>query len=99
MQIAATNPIAIDRTEVPSTLIEKEKNIFREQLEKSGKPAAVVEKIVEGKLEKFYETACLLDQTFIKNDKIKIKDYLNELVAKINENIKIKRFTRFQIGG
>lgn len=99
MQIAATNPVSIDRTEVSSALVEKEKVIFREQLEKSGKPAAVVDKIVEGKLEKFYETVCLLDQSFIKNDKIKIKDYLNELVAKINENIKIKRFARFQIGG
>lgn len=99
MQIAATNPVSIDRSEVPAALVEKEKSIFREQLEKSGKPSSVVEKIVEGKIEKFYETACLLDQSYIKNDKIKIKDYLNELVAKINENIKIKRFTRFQIGG
>jgi len=98
MQIAAANPICINQEELDKTLIEKELEIIKEQLKKTGKPENLISKIAENKLEKFYETSCLMNQKFIKNDKIAIKDLLNDLVAKIGEKIKIKRFSRFQIG-
>ncbi len=98
MQIAATNPLAINKEDLPSEVLEKEKEIYRQQALDSGKPEKVVEKIVEGKLNKFYEQTCLLEQPYIRDDKIKIKDLLNELVAKTGEKIVIRRFVRFQLG-
>lgn len=98
MQIAACNPISISSDEVDAALIAKEREIFKAQLKESGKPDGVIDKIVDGKIQKFYETACLLDQPFIKNDKVRVRDLLNELMAKIGENIKIKRFVRFEVG-
>ncbi|MCS7163469.1 MAG: translation elongation factor Ts [Thermodesulfovibrio sp.] len=97
MQIAATNPQYIQREDIPQEVIEKEKEIYRSQI-KGNKPPQVIEKIVEGKLEKFYEEMCLLDQPFIKDPEKKIKDLISEKVAKFGENIKIKRFVRFQVG-
>lgn len=97
MQIAATNPQYIQREDIPQEVIEKEKEIYRSQI-KGNKPPQVIEKIVEGKLEKFYEEMCLLDQPFIKAPEKKIKDLISEKVAKFGENIKIKRFVRFQVG-
>ncbi|NPA39069.1 MAG: translation elongation factor Ts [Thermodesulfobacteria bacterium] len=98
MQIAATNPIAISREQVPSEVLEREKKIYEEQLKESGKPEHIIPKIIEGKLEKFYKENVLLEQDFIKNPEITIQDLLNELIAKTGEKIVIKRFCRFQIG-
>lgn len=98
MQIAAVKPLYVKREDIPSEVIEKEKEIYTTQAKATGKPDKVIEKIVEGKLEKFYEEVCLLDQPFIKDSNIKIKDLLTQLIAKIGENIQIKRFVRFQIG-
>jgi elongation factor Ts len=96
MQVAAANPIYVKREDIPAEIIEKEKEIARSQV--AGKPANVAEKIIAGKLEKFYEQFCLVDQPFIKDDKIKINDYLKSSIAKIGENIVIKRFARFKLG-
>ena len=96
MQVAATSPSYVSREEVPGHILEREKNVLKESVK--NKPENVVEKIIQGKLEKFYSETCLLDQPFVKNDKITIKDYLNELIGKIGENILIRRFVRFQIG-
>ncbi len=98
MQIAATNPIAIDRESVPEDILQKEKEIYASQAKDSGKPEKVIEKIVEGKLKKFFSEACLLEQTFVKNSDITIQDLVNELIAKTGENVVIKRFSRFQLG-
>jgi len=98
MQIAATNPVAISRDQVPQEILEREKKIYEEQLRESGKPEHIIPKIIEGKLEKFYKENVLLEQEFIKNPEITIQDLLNELIAKTGEKIVIKRFCRYQIG-
>jgi elongation factor Ts len=98
MQIAATNPIAISANTLPSEIVEGEREIYRDQALRSGKPEKVVEKIVEGKLKKFYSEVCLLNQDYIKNPDITVEDLLNELKAKTGENIVIRRFARFQLG-
>lgn len=98
MQIAATNPIAIDRESVPQDVLEKEKDIYATQASESGKPEKVIEKIVDGKLKKFFSEVCLLEQPFVKNADITIQDLLNEMMAKTGENIVIRRFARFQLG-
>lgn len=98
MQIAATNPVAIDRERVPEETIQNEKEIYTSQARETGKPEKVIEKIVEGKLKKFYSEACLLEQPFVKNPDITVQDLANELMAKTGENIVIKRFVRFQLG-
>lgn len=96
MQIAAFRPVCISEEEVDKDLVEKEKNIYREQLK--GKPAQVIDKIIEGKLQKYYTEICLLNQPFIKNDKISVSDLLKDLIAKMGENIKIRRFVRYEVG-
>ncbi|MFA5388814.1 MAG: translation elongation factor Ts [Candidatus Omnitrophota bacterium] len=96
MHVAATSPSYVSREEVPAHILEREKNVLKDSVK--NKPENVVEKIVQGKLEKFYSEVCLLDQFFVKNDKITIKEYLNELIGKIGENILIRRFVRFQVG-
>ncbi len=98
MQITASNPKYISREDVPNDIIEKEKEIFYAQVEKSGKPAKIIEKIVEGKLEKYFQTNCLKEQLFIKDNSKNINQLLLELIAKLGENIVIKRFARFQLG-
>jgi len=98
MHIAASNPVSIKREDVPAELVARETEIFKTQVLESGKPANIADKIVTGKLDKYYADNCLLEQVFVKNDKLKIQDLLNEIVAKIGENISIKRFARFQIG-
>jgi len=98
MQITASNPKYITREDVPNGIIEKEKEIFYAQVEKSGKPAPIIEKIVEGKLEKYFQTNCLKEQVFIKDNSKNINQLLLELIAKLGENIVIKRFSRFQLG-
>jgi elongation factor Ts len=96
MHIAATSPSYVSREEVPGHILEREKNVLKESVK--NKPENVLEKIVQGKLEKFYSEVCLLDQPFVKDDKITIKDYLNELIGKTGENILIRRFVRLQVG-
>jgi len=98
MQIAATSPVAIDRDQVPEEILQKEREIYASQARETGKPENVIEKIVEGKLKKFYSEACLLEQPFVKNPDITVQDLANEMMAKTGENIVIKRFTRFQLG-
>jgi elongation factor Ts len=99
MHIAASNPIGVRPEDVPPETIAKEKEIYAAQARETGKPEKVIEKIVEGKLKKFYEDSCLLNQAYVRNPDITVADLLNELVAKIGENISIKRFVRFQVGG
>lgn len=98
MQIAATAPQYISREQVPADVLEKEKEILRAQVAGEKKPANVVEKIVEGRLEKFFTDVCLVDQPFIRRPENSIKDLLTEHVAKFGENIVLKRFTRYQLG-
>ena len=96
LHVAAVNPICISRDEVPADLIEKEREIAASQAE--GKPPAAVQKIVEGKLNKYFATACLLDQPFVKDGEKSVQDILNEQISKLGENMQINRFSRFQIG-
>lgn len=96
MQIAAFRPICVSSVEVDPQLVEKERAIYREQL--SGKPAQIIDQIIEGKLEKYYTEICLLNQPFIKDDKLTVDDVLKGLIAKMGESIKIRRFVRFEIG-
>ena len=98
MQIAAQNPIAVKREDIPPEVVEKEKEIYASQAREEGKPEKVIERIVEGKLKRFFSEACLLEQPFIKNPDITVKDLLNELIAKTGENIVIRRFVRYQLG-
>ncbi|MCK4240205.1 MAG: translation elongation factor Ts [Candidatus Atribacteria bacterium] len=98
MQITASDPKYISRKEVPKSIIEKERNIFIAQVEKTNKPAAVIEKIVAGKLEKYFKESCLLEQLFIKDNNKTVNELLLETIAKLGENILIKRFARFKLG-
>ncbi|UCH82892.1 MAG: translation elongation factor Ts [Candidatus Latescibacterota bacterium] len=98
MQIAATAPLAVERADIAADVVEKERELFRTQALEEKKPEKVVEKIVDGRIEKFYTENCLLDQAFIKDDSKSVSDLLNELISKLGENIKIARFSRFQIG-
>ncbi len=98
MQIAAMSPKYISVEDVPQEVVEKEKAIYREQALAAGKPEKVVDRIVEGKLQKFFEEVCLLEQRFIKDDSKKVKDVITEAIAKLGENIRVSRFVRFQVG-
>jgi elongation factor Ts len=98
MHIAASNPLAINAEDVPEDVIEKEKEIYRAQAREMGKPDAVIDKIVDGKLVKFMKENCLVDQPFVRDPDKTVADLLNELIAKIGENISIKRYARFQVG-
>ncbi len=98
MHIAATNPICVTREEMPEEVLAKEKEIYAAQARESGKPEHIIEKIVEGKLEKFYKEAVLLEQPFVKNPDLTIQDLLNELMSKTGERIQIRRFVRYQVG-
>jgi elongation factor Ts len=98
MHIAAMNPVAISREDVKAEVIEKEKEILRAEAATSGKPEKVVDKIVEGRLEKFFTEQCLLEQAYIKNPEITVKDFIYDTVAKLGENIAVRRFIRYQLG-
>lgn len=98
LQIAATNPSFVKREDVPASLLEKEKAIYLAQAKEMGKPEPAWPKIVEGKVEKFYQESCLLEQAFIKAPSVVIKDLLAQKIAKIGENITVRRFTRYQLG-
>jgi elongation factor Ts len=98
VQIAALNPLSISPEDLDPAIVEKEKEIIREQLKQEGKPEHILDKIIQGKLEKFYEEVCLLRQPFYKNQDIKVEEYLKEYISKFGENIRVARFTRYQIG-
>jgi len=98
MQIAATNPLSLDISSIDESVLEREKNIFKEQAKSEGKPEQIIEKMVKGRLQKFYQESCLLEQTYIKDPDKKVKDLITESIATLGENISINRFTRFSIG-
>ncbi|RLD16442.1 elongation factor Ts [candidate division KSB1 bacterium] len=98
MHIAASNPLAIRREDLDQEVLNKEKEIYREQALASGKPEHIVEKIVEGRMEKYFSEVCLLEQPYVKDPDKTVKDLLTETIAKVGENVTIKRFARFRIG-
>ena len=98
MHIAASNPVAISRDAVPADLLDREREIYVKQAQDSGKPDNIIEKIVSGKIDKFYSEICLMEQKFVKNPDLSVQDILNEIIASLGENITIKRFARFQVG-
>ena len=98
LQVAAANPAFVKREDVPASLLEREKAIYLAQVKDMGKPEAAWDKIVQGKLEKFYQEQCLIEQAFIKDQNLTIKDLLAQKVAKLGENMTISRFTRYQLG-
>ncbi|MFY9942468.1 MAG: translation elongation factor Ts [Desulfobacterales bacterium] len=98
MHIAATNPVGIAPEDVPAAVVEKEMEIYRGQAQEMGKPEKMLEKIAEGKMAKFFKDNCLMNQPYVRDPNLTITDLLNETIAKIGENISIRRFARFQIG-
>jgi elongation factor Ts len=98
MQVAATNPIYVNAQEIPEDALEREKDIYKSQLLVEKKPEKIWDKIIEGKLNKFFEEVCLVNQKFIKDDSITIETLINNMIAKTGENIIIRRFSRFQLG-
>ena len=99
MQIAATNPRVIQREELSQDVIDHEMSIYQSQVESQNKPAEIAKKIALGKMEKFYQEVCLLEQSYIKDPNKTIEELLKELIGKIGENISIRRFARFELGG
>jgi elongation factor Ts len=97
MHIAAARPKYVASEEIPADVLEQEKAIIREQLKDTKKPPEILDKIVQGKLSKYYEEVCLLDQAYIRDDKVKVKELVASAIAKLGENIKIRRFARFEI--
>jgi elongation factor Ts len=98
MQVAASSPQYLTSEEIPEEVLNKEREIYRAQMQDAKKPENVIEKIVEGKLKKFYTEVCLLDQPFVKDPDISVNQYLTNMIAKIGENMVIRRFVRFQLG-
>ena len=98
MHIAAANPLFVRRDDVPGEVLEKEKEIYKDQARASGKPENIIDKIAEGKLESYYEMSCLYDQKFVKDMNITVKELINQAVGKIGENIQVRRFARFKTG-
>jgi len=97
MQVAATNPLYVKPEDVPEEVVAKEKEMYLEEIRGQEKPPAVVEKILQGKLEKYYEDVCLLKQPFVKDEDITIEEMINQKIAKIGEKIEVKKFVRFQM--
>ena len=98
MQIAASQPLYIAKEDVPAEALEREANVLKAQARNEGKPEKIIEKIVEGRMSKYYEDFCLLEQSFVKDPELKVKDVLTQTIAKLNENIKIRRFVRYERG-
>ena len=98
MHIAAADPVAISREAVSEALVAREKEIYVKQAQDSGKPENIIEKIVSGKIDKFYSETCLMEQKFVKNPDLSVQDMLNEIIASLGENITIKHYARFQVG-
>jgi elongation factor Ts len=99
MHVAAASPMAVTREEVDSSLVEKEKEIYAAQMREEGKPDNIIDKIVEGKVDKYYSEIVLLEQKYVKDPDMTVEDYLKSIIGKLGENMQIKRFTRYQIGG
>ncbi len=98
MQIAAASPLVMTREEVSSELVEKEREIYRQQAKNEGKPEKILDRIVEGKLEKYFQEAVLMEQIFVKDQNVTVKELINSAVAKLGENILPRRFVRFRLG-
>ena len=98
MQIAATNPVSLDRESVDINLINKEKEIYLDQAKKEGKPDNIIEKMVEGRINKFFQESCLMEQVYIKDPDKKVSDLLTQTISTLGENISVNRFSRFAIG-
>jgi elongation factor Ts len=98
LQIAANKALYVSSEQVDQNFLEHEKSIFKEQMANSGKPEKIIDQVVEGKIKKLYSDICLLDQQFIKNDQLTVRDVLQELIAKTGESIRIRRFCRFELG-
>ena len=98
MHIAAANPLAVSREEVDGSLVEKEKEIYRAQMREQGKPDNIIDKIVEGKVDKYYSDVVLLEQSYVKDPDMTVQDYLKSVIGKLGENMQIRRFARYQIG-
>ncbi len=98
MQIAATNPIALDRESIPESVISKEKEIYTDQAQTSGKPENIIEKMVDGRMSKFFQENCLIEQAYIKDSEKKVSELLTESIATLGENIIISRYVRFAVG-
>jgi elongation factor Ts len=98
MQIAAACPISVSPDEVPAELVAKEREILTEQAKASGKPEKIIEKMVEGRIQKYYEEVCLLEQKFVKEQDRAVREIINDAIAKLGENIRVRRFARFQLG-
>jgi elongation factor Ts len=98
MQITATNPVAVSKDDVPADLVEKEKRIFITQAKESGKPDNIVEKIVDGRVQKYLQEVCLIEQPYIKDPDVRVGDLVTEAIATLGENITIGRFVRFAVG-
>ena len=99
MQVVASRPRYLTPEEIPAEVIEQEKSNYRAQMLKEGKPEHILDRIIEGKLKKFYEEACLMEQPFIKNPDITVKELITNSIAKLGENIRVRRFVRFEVGG
>ncbi len=98
MQVAAMSPLYVKIEDVPQDIIEKEKSFYKEQLLKENKPPQVVEKIIEGKMNKYFKQTCLLEQPFIKDETITVKEYIAQYISKLGENVSVRRFVRFEVG-
>ena len=98
MHIAATNPLGVRAEDVPDEVVQRERDIYQAQALETGKPENVITKIVDGKINKFFEESCLLNQAYVRDPELSVEDVLNELIAKIGENITIRRFVRFLTG-
>lgn len=98
MQVVAGQPRYLSREDVPAEVLEEERAKYRAEMQDAGKPEHIIDRIVEGKLEKFYTEACLLEQPFIKDDEITVKDLISHLIAKTGENIRIRRFVLYELG-
>ena len=98
MQIAATNPIALERESIPESVISREKEIYADQAKSSGKPENIIEKMVDGRMNKFFQENCLMEQAYIKDSEKKVMDLMTEAIATLGENITVSRYTRFAVG-
>jgi elongation factor Ts len=98
MQVAATSPLAVDRESIDLQVVEREKAIYRQQAEESGKPEEIVDKIATGKLEKWFQEVCLIEQAYVKDPDRKVQDVVTEAVQRLGENIVVRRFVRFEVG-
>ncbi|HEY8552623.1 MAG TPA: translation elongation factor Ts [Thermaerobacter sp.] len=99
MQVAATAPQYVRREDVPAEVVERERELLRRQAEAEGKPAHIVDRIVEGRLDKFFSQVCLEEQPYIRDDSITVGDLIKQAIAKLGENIRVRRFARFELGG